>query len=93
MHIVFGPCTDSEWDENTKLSLVANWESDNNVKLYIADGIHQLLSFNIFGTVYTSVTDLNAYIATDLRQPAAEISSQAGNIKAGVVQYCYRLYN
>ncbi len=93
MHIVFGPCTDSEWNENTKLSLVANWESDNNVKLYIADGIHQLLSFNIFGTVYTSITDLNAYIATDLHQPAAEISSQAGNIKAGVVQYCYRLYN
>lgn len=105
MDIVFGPCTDSEWlgkslyttdspyDDDAKLSLVANWESDNNVKLYIADGRHQLLSFNIFGPVYTSILNLNAYASTYMRMPTVEISSRTGTIKAGVVQYCYRFYN
>lgn len=104
MDIVFGPCTDSEWlgkslytdspyDDDAKLSLVANWESDNNVKLYIADGRHQLLSFNIFGPVYTSIANLNSYVSTNMRMPEVKISSRAGTIKAGVVQYCYRFYN
>lgn len=104
MDIVFGPCTDSEWlgkslytdspyDGDAKLSLVANWESDNNVKLYIADGRHQLLSFNIFGPVYESITNLNSYVSTNMRMPKVEISPRAGTIKAGVVQYCYRFYN
>ena len=39
------------WDGKTKpLSLVTRWEADDNIKLYIANGITELLVINIAET-------------------------------------------
>lgn len=91
---IFGPCTETL---GSKLSLVTRWESNSNVKLYIADGKHKLMSINIMHTDYTGTTPPSSieYIAdTDNNVPqiTAVLSQQAGNIKGVVVQYAYVLY-
>lgn len=91
---IFGPCTE---ELGSQLSLVTRWESDTNVKLYIADGEHKLMSINIMHTDYTGTTPPSSieYIAdTDNNVPQILVgtSSQSGNIKGVVVQYAYVLY-
>ena len=81
------------------LSLVTRWESDNNVKLYIADGIHRLMYVNIMdrntdGTdkIVEGISSIQNIVETFLNQPSAEVSLDQGNINAIKVQYAYRLY-
>ena len=97
LRCVFGPCS-KELGDN--LSLVTRWESDTNVKLYIADGEHRLMSINLMHDDYTG-TQANPiapssfeYIAdtdNNVPQMTAAISG-TGNIKGVVVQYTYLLY-
>jgi len=93
---IFGPCTETL---GSKLSLVTRWESNSNVKLYIADGEHKLMSINIMHNDYTGTPPTPPssieYIAdTDNNVPQILVgtSSQSGNIKGVVVQYAYILY-
>lgn len=62
---VFGPCSEKIWNGNSPtlktLSTVLRWESDKNVKLYIADGIHELMAININGTVNDGTNDVYPY--------------------------------
>ena len=81
------------------LSLVTRWESDDNVKLYIADGIHQLMYINVrdkddSGQIITTegIQQLSGTTETFLNQPSASISNAKGTIGAVKVQYAYRLY-
>ena len=86
-----------------KLSTVLRWESDKNIKLYIADGIHEIMSINIYNKTY-SVSDHSelhqedvfkkafTYNASDLPTLTASISDSTGQLKPAMVQYCYRLY-
>lgn len=46
---IFGPCT---VELGSQLSLVTRWESYTNVKLYIADGVHRLMSINLMHDDY-----------------------------------------
>ncbi len=51
--LIFGRCTDELlWDDDHPyyehhIRTVLRWESNKNIKLYIADGIHEVLSVNI----------------------------------------------
>ena len=108
---VFGPSKEKIWEEDSsdkpvfkKLSTVLRWESDKNIKLYIADGIHEIMSINVYNNIY-SVLDhpqelhqedvfkkAFTYNASDLPTLTASISDSTGQLKPAMVQYCYRLY-
>lgn len=106
---VFGPSEERIWELDSgdkpvfkKLSTVLRWESDKNIKLYIADGIHEIMSINVYNKTY-SVLDHSelhqedvfkkafTYIS-DLPTLTASISDSTGQLKPAMVQYCYRLY-
>ena len=94
---VFGPCA-TPLGEN--LSLVTRWESNENIKLYIADGEHALMSINLMHNDYTgtdhtippSSIEYIADIDNNVPQITAAVSNTSGNIKGVVVQYTYVLY-
>jgi hypothetical protein len=88
---------------------VLNYETDTNIKAYIADGKSIIKVINIMDDkyVYKSGVD-NPYLDSDgnilnpknldiipsATLPPFEVTEMAtGNLKAGMVQYCYRLYN
>ena len=83
------------WDGKTKpLSLVTRWEADDNIKLYIANGITELLVINIaetnqgsdFDTVFQSTK-------TILFPPQVSVTEQIGATIPGVtLQYAYVIY-
>ena len=83
----------------TYLSLVTRWESDNNVKLYIADAKHPLMYVNITekndnGDYVTHIGNksIQGIINTFLEQPTLTIQQGGGNLNAPKIQYAYRLY-
>ena len=98
---IFGPCKE-ELGEH--LSLVTKYESDENVKLYIADGLHNILLINIRKELYKSVDEiqtdisyLDEYATSLLPPPNITIDSGSengisGHIIGGKVQYAYTLY-
>lgn len=90
---IFGPCTDQIGND---VSTVCRWESDNNIKLYIADGINELISLNIDDKhtiyLYNTIKDLTGYSNVPLPEVLVENSLVYGNLKGPVVQYAYVLY-
>lgn len=78
-------------------SLTTRWESDNNVKLYIADGIHNIISLNITED-YTipgednTTEQILSYANTELDAPSVQIIED-GTLPSAKVQYGFRLYN
>lgn len=99
-YLLFGPCVEpiwtTNWENEKQISTVTRWESDTNVKLYIADRTeqHQLMSIQIHDNYYLGDTfdKMFSYQRILLPPPIAEISDQTGSIKAGVIFYAYRLY-
>lgn len=89
--LIFGPCTD--WEIDGRLSIVGRIENVDNMKLYIADGIHQIIVLDIFpNTVYTSINSLlSSNDSITLPPEIQQITS--GNLKSGVNQYSYQLYS
>ena len=93
---IFGPC----YDEIQKpLSVVTRYETDKDIKLYIADKKHQLMSINIEHDDYDSLGNppsdikyLTTYCDVKLLQAITNISESNGNLKPAVIQYTYRLY-
>lgn len=78
-------------------SLVARYESEDNIKLYIADGIHAVICINLdrdyVGQLQNNtIKDISAYQYTSLQSPHVEIID-GGQLKSAKVQYAYRLYN
>ena len=97
--LVAGPFTKqiwpNKWNGKTKpLSLVARWESNDNVKLYIANGITELLSINIAeenqGSDFEQLFQASTKI---LLPPTVTVTESKGAIIPGVVmQYGYIVY-
>lgn len=92
---IFGPC---EEDLESPLSLVTRWESDNNVKLYIASKNESILSINIKhndGRGDNAPKTLN-YIGQNslvgVQQISITVEDGDGIFKSPVIQYAYRLY-
>lgn len=73
-----------------------NYESENNIKLYLADSIHPIMVFNINSLdehfVYTDLDKCLSYPEAICKPPVFE-EYVPGKIEFGVVSYCYQLYN
>lgn len=89
---VIGSCS-TPLSEKTKPSLVTRWEDEDNVKLYIADGEHPLMSINIMNNYGSDVdiTNIQAYSSGLLLPPKFQ-GWTTGILKSGMVQYAYMLY-
>jgi hypothetical protein len=89
---VFGPSAEPFGDN---VSLVTRYESENNVKLYIADGIHQLMSINIKhdGDNKRTIQDITNQVDSILTPlNATKTDTLNGTTNAPVVQYTYSVY-
>lgn len=73
-----------------------NYESENNIKLYLADSKHPIMVFNINSRyksfVYTDLDKCLSYPEAICKPPVFE-EYVPGKIEFGVVSYCYQLYN
>ena len=98
--MIFGPCSDWNIYEDkdkkvrNRLSIVGRKEGEDNIKLYIADGIHQILIMDVLndGAVPTSINDISTNSYESLLPP--KISELIyGSLKAGKNQYAFQLYS
>lgn len=81
-------------EELKKVCTVTRYENDKYIKLYIADGYHNILVINImneYGILddFSQIESINKSI---FESPILN-GFINGNLKAGLVQYSYRLYN
>lgn len=80
---------------SNELSLVANYTSDTNIKVYFADGDNLIRVINIMEVI----TDPNFNIGALDIVPSAVLPSfkvvslGIGSLPSGVIQYCYQLFN
>ena len=75
-----------------KLSAVCRFEDDDNVKVYVADGFHSIMVFNLAkDEQYSSIDDVISYKNFNLN-PLIFCNITSGNLKSGLVQYSYSLY-
>lgn len=97
--MIFGPCSDwniyedSDKKIKNRLSIVGRKEGEDNIKLYIADGIHQILIMDVLNdTPLTSINDISTNSYESLLPP--KISELIyGSLKAGKNQYAFQLYS
>lgn len=97
--MIFGPCSDWNIYEDkdkkvrNRLSIVGRKEGEDNVKLYIADGIHQILIMDVLSdTPPTSINDISTNSYESLLPP--KISELTyGSLKAGKNQYAFQFYS
>lgn len=93
--LIFGPCTDMIGDN---ISIVTRYESDKNIKVYIADGKHQLMSVNLidkkgnYRNYGSDIKDIISDTEIPLMPLTVSVSSAQGSVKGPVVQYAYTLY-
>ena len=90
---------------NPSLSIVSNYESNNNIKIYFTDGTSGIKVLNIVDDKYTedsSLIDSDGNILNPLAldlTPGADLSPfqivdlGTGSLPVGVVQYGYQLFN
>lgn len=70
-----------------------NYESENNIKLYLANSIHPIMVFNISNDfIYKELDKCLSYPEAVCKPPVFE-EYVPGKIEFGVVSYCYQLYN
>lgn len=72
-----------------------NYESENNIKLYLADSKHPIMVFNINRDdrlIYRELDKCLSYPEAVCKPPVFE-EYVPGKIEFGVVSYCYQLYN
>lgn len=72
-----------------------NYESENNIKLYLADSKHPIMVFNINrndNLIYGELDKCLSYPKAVCKPPVFE-EYVPGKIEFGVVSYCYQLYN
>lgn len=89
--LIFGPCKD--WDIKDRLSIVSRVENVDNIKLYIADGKHQIMIMNVLpeGNIPTSINQLITNKYENLLPPRVT-NITYGSLKSGKNQYSYQLF-
>ncbi|UVX67540.1 MAG: hypothetical protein [Bacteriophage sp.] len=91
------------------MSIVLNYETQSNIKAYFTDGNSSIKVINIMSDKYIKYPNVdNPLVDADgniLNPDSIDIIPNAilppfevtdivsGNFQAGMVQYCYRLYN
>lgn len=76
------------------ITTILRWESDNNIKLYIADntGNHGILVVDLTNTYESShFSEVFEYQQTVLNSPIVSVR-KGGSLKPAIVQYAYRIY-
>lgn len=97
-----------DYDSN-QISIVLNYETISNIKMYFTDGGSIIKVINIMDDKYVQYPDIDNPLLDEegniLNPNSIDIIPNAvlhpfvirnlvkGNFKAGVAQYCYRLYN
>lgn len=88
-----------------QLSVIANYESDTNVKVYFTDGNSPVKMLNVMSNKYHANSNLVDSDGNIKNPNAIELTPSAnlnpfkfvklseGNLKSGVVSYCYQLFN
>lgn len=88
-----------------RISIVGNYESDSNIKVYFTDGNSAIKLLNVVDDRYSFGSDLVDSNGNILNPLAVDITPGAtlppfkitnltvGNLPSGVVQYCYQLFN
>lgn len=80
-------------DGHYAVSSVCKWESDDLVKIYWCDGVHQIRVLNVATThPNLNVDSLNISPKGQL-PPLFFKGLGTGGLKAGKYQYCYQLFN
>lgn len=95
--------------DSNQLSIVLNYETQSNIKAYFTDGNSSIKVINImsdkyikYPNVYNPLVDADGNILNpdsidiipNAVLPPFEVTEiVSGNFQAGMVQYCYRLYN
>lgn len=88
------PLNDGEKYPDT-FDIQLNYESENNIKLYLADSKHPIMVFNINrydSLIYDDLDKCLSYPEAICKPPVFE-EYVPGKIEFGVVSYCYQLYN
>lgn len=82
------------WDGKKNLSTVIRWEAEDNIKLYIADGIHNLMVINLHddNSLKTSFDSLFGAQTVLLPPVDVELVDSSATIPGVLVQYGYVLY-
>ena len=76
-----------------KFSIQLNYESEDNIKLYIADSLDTILVFNIMSnTIYNDLDKCYIYPTAPCQPPKFECYIP-GKLKYSMVSYSYMLYN
>lgn len=96
-------CQDLEKTPN--ISIVGNYETDTNIKVYFTDGNSAIKVLNVIDNKYAAGTNfvdgqgnINNPLVLDIT-PGASLppfkltNLSIGNMPSGVVQYCYQLFN
>ena len=98
-----GLCEDLS--KNPTLSIVGNYESDTNIKIYFTDGNSPIKIFNIMSNDYIDNSNLIDDNGNIINPGSLEITPvvsllpfkfrwiSEGNLKAGMITYCYQLFN
>lgn len=98
-----GLCEDLS--KNPTLSIVGNYESDTNIKIYFTDGNSPIKIVNIMSNDYIDNSNLIDENGNIINPGSLEITPvvsllpfkfrwlSEGNLKAGMVTYCYQLFN
>lgn len=88
-----------DWDGKTKpISTVLRYEEDNNIKLYIADGIHPIMALRFKRNLAPVDGDFESVFGTSTKGALLPIqtyvsSNSGGNLPAVRLQYAYILYD
>lgn len=76
-----------------KFSIQLNYESENNIKLYIADSLDPIIMFNITkGSIYRDLDKCYIYPKAPCQPPKFQ-GYIPGKLKYSIVSYSYMLYN
>lgn len=93
---------------DTSISIVGNYETESNIKVYFTDGNTSVKVLNVVDGKYEGVGPTNPLLdssgnilnplALDITPssqlpPFQVVDLQSGNLASGVIQYCYQLFN
>lgn len=83
------------WNQASTFDIVVNTESESVIKMYIADGVHQVFSLNILGGADIDKPKKVLYMVPEytVSQPFVREQVMGGSHIAGALQYAYNLFN
>ena len=98
-----------QYGKSNRVKIVANYEAENNIKIYITDGNTPIRVLNIMDNKYVyepgvtndlldsegNIKDLSILDLTpsSLLSPPKIVDLGSGNLQSGTVQYVYQLFN